>query len=197
MSAGENTQNVEERLAELESLLRRRDSQSVDRKTLFSDHGGPDSMRRQSHPCSSPGPRDGANGSNQDQADSRRRTGELTGWAATTVVEILKDLSVEASGCFIGASSQISLGRMISAMVEPRDDDSGSVSGDAWEHLSPKSANTAAGASEQGLRNPSPETAARLFNAYIRHISTRWPVIQTPFLRLLHAERDTLTDPFL
>jgi hypothetical protein len=37
----------------------------------------------------------------------------------------------------------------------------------------------------------------QLFQGYIRHIAPRWPILQTPFIRLLHTERSTLSDAFL
>jgi hypothetical protein len=116
-----------------------------------------------------------------------------------SVVDILRDLSIEASGGFIGAASEITMGRMIASIVQAKEHSEASNMGGTWEHLSPKSANTGPVPPNEGLEilQMSPITADRLFNGYIRHISTRWPVLQTPFIRLLHAERETLTDAFL
>lgn len=118
----------------------------------------------------------------------------------STVVEILRDLSLEASGGFIGASSQITMGRLIGSIVQAKEySPSDMVKGGTWEHLSPKSANAAPCASEAGfeLSQVPKHIADRLFQGYIRHISTRWPVLQTPFMRRLHINRDSLSDTFM
>lgn len=137
--------------------------------------------------------------------------------AVTTVVEILRDLSVEASGGYIGASSQTTMGRMISSIVQARGNTSNGLAEKGWENLSPKSANTVTETATAGLelsqipheiaekvscRDPFPRCFLltpdlKLLHGYIRHISTRWPVIQTPFVCLLHTERRTLSDAFL
>ncbi|KAH9885724.1 fungal-specific transcription factor domain-containing protein [Xylariomycetidae sp. FL2044] len=122
--------------------------------------------------------------------------------AVRTVCEILRDLSIQASGGYIGASSQISMGRMISAIVQAKEYNVNQYTRGGWEHLSPKSANSSATAApatvdrEMDFSQVPTDIAEKLLNSYIRHISTRWPILQTPFLRLLHSERSTISDAF-
>jgi len=118
--------------------------------------------------------------------------------AFSTVAEILRDLSLEASGGYIGASSQITMGRLIGSIVQAKEYSCNSSKGTAWEHLSPKSANSAPPTSETDfdLSRVPTHVAERLFRGYIRHISTRWPVLQTPQVQRLHVSRDSLSDTF-
>ncbi|KAK6062486.1 ungal specific transcription factor [Seiridium cupressi] len=174
-------QAVENRVAELEAILRREGLGPHGEKRIQCEGEAP----ADSAPCGPPSPTAQRN---------------LTG----TVVEVLRDLSIQASGGYIGASSQISMGRMISSIVQARESTLSSCAEGGWEHLSPKSANTKAQVTGLELSQISPEIAdtpraepvPQLLQSYIRHISTRWPIFQTPFIRLLHAERHTLLDAF-
>ncbi|KFA55431.1 hypothetical protein S40293_08905 [Stachybotrys chartarum IBT 40293] len=122
---------------------------------------------------------------------------------SSRVEDILKDLSLDLSGRYIGASSQISMGRIISSIVQSPQADhvsSCSVQSDPEEPLSPKSADTghAQWDSSEPLelsRVPS-KTADRLYLAYIRHISKRWPVFHTMFIFRIHESRSVISDAF-
>ncbi|KAI1340155.1 fungal-specific transcription factor domain-containing protein [Xylariaceae sp. FL0016] len=196
IEASQAVQAVEDRVAELESILAREGI----------DVGGRKRRHVSSRDSSRPSPSPGVNQPKRWRSTSTRSEKQRSGGspispgraAVSTVVEILRDLSIEASGGYIGASSQITMGRMISSIVQAKEHTVGSDSLGGWEHLSPKSANSAPVVPDAGLEfsQVPAEIADKLFNGYIRHISTRWPVLQTPFMRLLHAEREILTDTF-
>ncbi|KAJ5901924.1 hypothetical protein N7495_002452 [Penicillium taxi] len=139
---------VEQRLAELESFIsdgsvtgpQRRDSE-------YGSQAWTDSLRLQSpneqvmmntaaprrpSPVSPDRRTDDFDGRNMAQVDG-----------VSHVEEILKDLSLEASGRYIGASSHIGIGKIISSMVQSTPDDQGSpesIHDSQGEPLSPKSA---------------------------------------------------------
>lgn len=143
-------QAVEDRVAELESILRRegigphgeKRKQRADEDDSYpqppSAFEAPPGKRWRP----SPAPTD----SRSDASSPMPKR-----MAVTTVVEILRDLSIEASGGYIGASSQITMGRMISSIVQAREYSVNSATERGWEHLSPKSANTATASTTAGL----------------------------------------------
>lgn len=129
------------------------------------------------------------------------------------LLSVLRELSIGALGEYIGATSQITMGHIISSMACAYDQEEEterkggqetttrvSESG-AWETLSPKSANVANAASKSDLPPidiaslPS-AVADKLLRGYIVHISTRWPVMHTPYLRHLHETRSSLSDVY-
>ncbi|KAI1879322.1 hypothetical protein JX265_002276 [Neoarthrinium moseri] len=191
-------QAVEDRVAELESILRREGIGEYGRKRK--ERTDSDGYTRASSTIEvstskrwQPSPAPSEQRSDSSSPVPKRKP-------VGTVVEILRDLSIEASGGYIGATSQITMGRMISSIVQAREYtvSNSAERGGAWEHLSPKSANTGPGPLGGGFdfAQVPPEIADKLFKGYIGHIATRWPVLQTPFMRLLHAERRTLSDAF-
>jgi hypothetical protein len=86
-----------------------------------------------------------------------------------------------------------------SSYATTNEDDAGSF--EAHHHLSPKSAsaivsNGTADKASIELGQVPDMIADKLFRAYIYHISTRWPALQSPYLRQLHEGRATLMDVF-
>ncbi|KAF2808485.1 uncharacterized protein BDZ99DRAFT_477985 [Mytilinidion resinicola] len=131
-----------------------------------------------------------------DYAESRTDLNDFGG--VESVVEILRDLSLEAGGGYIGASSHITMGRMIGSIVKAKETFTATNGRGIEEHLSPKSVCTAASPPDGILeaRHVPADIAERLFKGYLKHISTRWPVLRTPYVRRLHAERLNLVDPY-
>ncbi|KAI0121060.1 hypothetical protein BJ170DRAFT_646108 [Xylariales sp. AK1849] len=135
-------QAVEDRVTELESILRREGLAGHGQKRK---HGANEDgitcspsfielpARNRSTPSSAP---------SELESDVRPRApGRI---AVSTVVEILRDLSVEPSGGHIGASSQITMSRMISSIVQAREYSvDNTVERACSERLRPKVANTA------------------------------------------------------
>ncbi|KAF2495865.1 hypothetical protein BU16DRAFT_560725 [Lophium mytilinum] len=131
-----------------------------------------------------------------DHAESRTDLYDFGG--VDSVVEILRDLSLEASGGYIGASSHITMGRMIGSIVKAKESFTATNGRGIEEHLSPKSVCTVASPPDGILeaRHVPADIAERLLKGYLKHISTRWPVLRTPYVRRLHAERLNLIDPY-
>jgi hypothetical protein len=115
---------------------------------------------------------------------------------ANAVVDILRDLSLEASGGYIGASSSITMSRMVGSLVKSRVEPGLGLRTE--EHLSPKSSSDGAFDDDSVLELRSiPENIAdKLLMGYLKHISTRWPILHSNYIRTLHHRRDTLVDPY-
>ncbi|KAH6677710.1 fungal-specific transcription factor domain-containing protein [Halenospora varia] len=121
--------------------------------------------------------------------------GEVRRREINAVVDILRDLSLEASGGYIGASSSITMSRMVGSLVKSKIDGP-MLRGE--EHLSPKSLSDGS-LEEEGqieLGNVPPDIADKLLKGYLKHISTRWPILHSTYLRGLHARRDALGNSY-
>lgn len=113
-------------------------------------------------------------------------------------VDILRDLSLEAGGGYVGASSAISMGRMLSSIVKAKEDAVLSTQA-LQERMSPKSLN-AFPANADNLQMPLGSVpgpvADRMLHGYFRHIATLWPLFQTSYIQELHSNRSALQRPF-
>lgn len=131
-----------------------------------------------------------------------------TNAGTSPLLSVLRELSIGALGEYIGATSQLTMSRIISSMtVSPQEAKSLSLEEDgaarpsessSWENLSPKSANTLSKTDIMlvDLAQIPPDIANKLLDGYIAHISTRWPVMHTPYIRHLHENRSSLTDVY-
>ncbi len=123
-----------------------------------------------------------------------------------SVTLVIRDMYLGClSGC-VGPTSDITMGRVINSMMQVSDIDMSEDSvapgtednNGQWEHLSPKSASTAPGAATgtADFAQITDTIANKQFRGYILHISTRWPVLHTPYLRHLHENRASITGIF-
>jgi hypothetical protein len=112
------------------------------------------------------------------------------------VVDILRDLSLEASGGYIGASSSITMSRMVGSLVKAKAEPA-PVSYELQdnEHLSPRSLSIDDGGVIDIATMPE-DVAEKLLNGYLKHISTRWPILHSTYLRALHAKRHALANAY-
>jgi hypothetical protein len=120
---------------------------------------------------------------------------QMESGSVNSVTNILRDLSIEASGGYIGASSNITMGRMIGSLVRGNEPSRGIEQ----QQLSPKSLYEPASppiAHSRFSLMACDETCDRLLLAYLKHISLRWPLLRTSFIRTLHANRAQLQDPY-
>lgn len=104
-----------------------------------------------------------------------------------SMIGVLRDLSLEATGGYIGASASISMGRLVLSIVKGREQSGVSTGNNADGQLGPKSLFRAddsdlINASRKGPMLVSPGVADRLFVEYMKHISTRFPILHTPQL---------------
>lgn len=111
-----------------------------------------------------------------------------------SVSSVLRSLSLDVNGSgYVGASSHIAFGRLFS-FIGGRD---------RRQSMTPRQHSAAndhqlAPASEsliEFIEMPD-DIADRLFDGYLKHIATRWPVIHSVWARELHTRRYALTEVF-
>ncbi|CAJ2501292.1 Uu.00g041450.m01.CDS01 [Anthostomella pinea] len=116
------------------------------------------------------------------------------------ILVAVRDLSLSASGHYVGASSNITIGRVLSSVVHsqraanPFVYDEQVAQGD--DDPAPKSVYSTSQGDVMGVPFLSPSVATRLLQGWFRHIATRYPVIHSARLMELHNNRDSLTDDF-
>ena len=115
---------------------------------------------------------------------------------ANDILVAVRDLSLSASGNYVGASSNITIGRVLSAVVRSSNIHPHSGVGDPSEHDDPTPKSATRLADMVGVPFLSPAVAQRLMQGWFTHINTRYPALLTPRLLRLHVDRDCLTDPY-
>ncbi|KAI1335982.1 fungal-specific transcription factor domain-containing protein [Xylariaceae sp. FL0016] len=178
---------LEQRVAELESCL------------TSLGHAGPgnDHLARLAQTSSSqPQTMLPGNASNQ-AVQPMRQSSEDDG---NDILLAVRDLSLSASGHYVGASSNITIGRVLSSVVHSQrsanpygHDEQASLEGD---DPAPKSVYSTNQGDVMGVPILSPSVATRLMQGWFRHIATRYPVIHSARLIELHNNRDNLTDDY-
>lgn len=112
----------------------------------------------------------------------------------------VRDLSLSASGHYVGASSNITIGRVLSSVVHSQGSSS-AVGGEDpsmrdEDDPAPKSVYSTQLGELVGVPFLSPNVAHRLLEGWFRHIATRYPVLHTARVMELHSTRETLTDAY-
>ncbi|KAL2415610.1 hypothetical protein ABEF95_003901 [Exophiala dermatitidis] len=100
-----------------------------------------------------------------------------------SMTHILRDLSLDANGGYIGASSYITMGRLIGHIVQDTP-----LAEDDEQAKRPRPSRTKRG-DQPGLQGPSsfdPAVLDQLMAGYMKYVATRWPVIHSTWLRSLH-----------
>jgi hypothetical protein len=113
------------------------------------------------------------------------------------VVDILRDLSLEAGDGYIGASSSITMSRMVGSLVKSKMEPS-LVGLRPEEHLGPKSSSDG-GTDVDGtfeLGSMPADIEDKLLRGYLKHISTRWPILHSTYIRELHSRTDALGNSY-
>ncbi|KAI1390332.1 fungal-specific transcription factor domain-containing protein [Hypoxylon trugodes] len=112
----------------------------------------------------------------------------------------VRDLSLSASGHYVGASSNITIGRVLNSFMHSQ---KSSTLGTHEEQIShdeenpaPKSIYSTSAGDMIGVPFLSPQVAERLLHGYFRHIATRYPVLHSTQVVKLHNNRDNLTDEY-
>ncbi|KAI1101459.1 fungal-specific transcription factor domain-containing protein [Jackrogersella minutella] len=112
----------------------------------------------------------------------------------------VRDLSLSASGHYVGASSNITIGRVLSSFVHserssvPSAHDELSAQGE--DDPAPKSIYSTIAGDMIGVPFLSPQVAGRLLHGYFRHIATRYPMLHSTNVVRLHNNREHLTDGY-
>jgi len=109
-----------------------------------------------------------------------------------SMVRILRDLSLETNGGYIGATSQITMGRLVGSIVK------GKKYSILEEDLSPSPTYLPdrGDSAELRLSDISPDVADRLLVGYMKHIATRYPVLHSAWIRDLHSRRHCITNAY-
>ncbi|TVY46901.1 putative transcriptional regulatory protein [Lachnellula occidentalis] len=194
---------LEARVAELESYLSKEGLSEVgtDHWQYLQRPGGLDdgcapsveADARQPQRRDAAGHADGCSGSDDNEEPHDWQTG------VESMVDVLRELSLEANGGYIGASSHITMGRLVGSIVKGEESTkTTSTRGNIQEHLSPKAFNNR---DDQeivvpGFTHLSIDVADRLLVGYVKHTSTRFPVLHFPWVRDLHLRRNTIEDVF-
>lgn len=114
----------------------------------------------------------------------------------------VRDLSLSAAGHYVGASSHIDVGRVLSSVVSRKSDPFPPTDRSTNEPIddvdpAPKSAS---GGQRSGRHTEGPQlssaAAQRLIKGWEQHICTRYPVLHTPQVRWLFENSDRLTDVY-
>ncbi|KAJ9142369.1 Fungal-specific transcription factor domain-containing protein [Pleurostoma richardsiae] len=112
---------------------------------------------------------------------------------ANDILVAVRDLSLSASGHYVGASSNITIGRVLSSVVQnassqPRREDPDE------DDPTPKSATRLHDVI--GVPFLSYSVAQRLLQGWFVHVNLRYPALLTPRLLRLHAHRENLNDVY-
>lgn len=128
---------------------------------------------------------------NDDSAGSEQRRRD-----STCVLEVLRDLSLEATGGYIGASSSITMSKMVASIVKCREPDQQESRQE--EHLSPRSLSDPGAVTDISVDTGKipQDIADKLLKGYLKHISTRWPILHSVYIRGLHARRSDLNSSY-
>lgn len=182
---------IEQRLAELEDFLGKKNlldqvSSSIP-YGLRTNTSASDEMRV---PDFSVSPR--AKESSGRKNSQYSEANETAGDSDDDMVQILRDLSLETNGGYIGATSQIGMGRLVNSIVKGRNYSIDNSQSPGRFSLTPETDMQL----EFQLSDVPPDVAERLFEGYLKHISTRYPVIHSAWIRDLHSRRTSITDAY-
>lgn len=115
-----------------------------------------------------------------------------------SVVGVLKDLSLDANGGYMGASSHFSVARLLETLVKERKAHAATTDIMQYQTSNSPSIDVTEEDEESDivLRNIPPTLADRLLVGYIKHISTRWPILHSAWVRELHGRRTEISDVY-
>jgi hypothetical protein len=132
-------------------------------------------------------------------ASSKRRLSSLNEFDSKSndredidsMVRILRDLSLETNGGYIGATAQITMGRLVGSIVKGQNCGLG-------ENSLPNQITSLQGNDPRELRlsDIPQDVADRLLIGYMKHIATRYPVLHSAWIRDLHSRRNFITNAF-
>jgi hypothetical protein len=113
----------------------------------------------------------------------------------------IRDLSLSANGHYIGGTSTITLGRLLGSVIKGQNIASPGLMGvgqdsEEPEEMKPKSITNSALADIMGPWFSAEAVSTRLYEGYIKHISTRFPVLHTPRVLELHQGREHIDNPY-
>lgn len=109
-----------------------------------------------------------------------------------SLLSAVRDLSLSASGYYVGGSSTITLGRVLGSVVNT---EVHRVPGPTRSRHSPEDPNPRSIDSDTlgeviGSMFVSAAVAQRLIQSYLKHIATKFPVVHSPYAEDLHERRN-------
>lgn len=109
-----------------------------------------------------------------------------------SMVKILRDLSLETNGGYIGATSQITMGRLVGSIVR------GKNYGSREEFTFNNTSSLLETENTQNLRlsDIPADVADRLLKGFMKHICTRYPILHSAWIRDLHCRRNSITNAY-
>lgn len=180
--------SLEKRVAELESFLEKKGM--LEQVSLFKPYDFGDNRTVSDHryvsnsTFTSPKRKD----STFSEVDSRSSDSE----EGESMVRILRDLSLETNGGYIGATSQITMGRLVGSIVQGKNYN-------LKEGFSPSQATSppvSEGTTELQFSEIPQDVADRLLVGYMKHIATRYPVLHSAWIRDLHSRRNCISNAY-
>jgi hypothetical protein len=113
------------------------------------------------------------------------------------LIRAVRDMSLSASGQYVGGTSTLTIGRMLTSVVNTQRAHRFEFTHNSFTmDPNPKSIHTLRPGEIRGNAFLSPIVADRLLQGFMKHIATRFPVLHTPHLRNLHANRDQLKNVY-
>ncbi|KAK5710838.1 hypothetical protein LTR15_012815 [Elasticomyces elasticus] len=180
---------LEKRVAELEDFLLKKGL--LDQVSSFTPYSlsGPSSVSDDPGPLAAlADPMSRTRTSSLDEAASQTSDNEH----GNSMSRILRDLSLASNGGYIGASSHFTIGRLMSSIVQGK-----------------RRTLQETYSSEQGAQGPSrsecpdikladvpPDVASKLFYGYMKHVATRYPVLQSSWIHDLHRRRESISNAY-
>jgi hypothetical protein len=184
--------SLERRVVELEEFLAKKGM--LDQLPAFSPYDLRDTRpgpENGSQAILSPEPHVAASSGGKNSAFREMESRSSDSEEGESMVRILRDLSLETNGGYIGATSQITMGRLIGSIVKGK-------KYSIREDLSPSPTYLPEmdDSAELRLSDISPDVADRLLVGYMKHIATRYPVLHSAWIRDLHSRRHCITNAY-
>lgn len=114
-----------------------------------------------------------------------------------TMIGILRDLSLDANGGYMGGTAHITIGRLVGSIVKGKNTvRQSSATSSVKDHLYPSVGEDDSEQTETAFTRFPSHMADRCVDGYLKHVSTRFPVIHSPKIKDLHTRRNILDDVY-
>jgi hypothetical protein len=117
-----------------------------------------------------------------------------------SLLSAVRDLSLSASAHYVGGTSTITLGRLLGSVVKSQKDtnkpEMRRTESVADKDPNPRTISSETLAEMMGPMFVSHGVAKRLLEGFLKHISTRFPIVHTPWVREVHERTDILHDVY-
>jgi hypothetical protein len=113
------------------------------------------------------------------------------------LLSAVRDLSLNASGHYVGGTSTITLGRLLGSVINSQKDVMHAqkmqrVEAQSNQDHNPRTISSGTLAEMMGPMFVTPLVAQRLLEGFLKHIATRFPVVHTPWIQELHERKDMI-----